>query len=70
MQNQANELLAAKTLTGLIKACFADYKLQPKQVFDELNVKTAKEITEKPSDCYRMIAAAREYKRSNIWLEH
>ena len=48
-----------KTINDLLKACNQDYKLQPKQVYDELNVKSAGEITELPSECYRRIAAAR-----------
>jgi len=47
------------TITGLFQACHTDFKLQPKQVLAELNVRVQSEITELPADCYRRIAASR-----------
>jgi phage recombination protein Bet len=49
-----------KTIAQLMKACFEDFKMQPKDVYAELNVKSANEITELPSECYRKIAAVRD----------
>jgi phage recombination protein Bet len=51
---------SVKTIAQLMKACFEDFKMQPKDVYAELNVKSANEITELPSECYRKIAAVRE----------
>jgi phage recombination protein Bet len=58
-----------KTINDLLTACHQDFtvvgqdgkprKMQPKDVYAELNVKSANEITEKPSECYRRIAAVR-----------
>jgi len=48
-----------KTINDLLKACHEDWNLQPKAVYVELNVKSANEITELPSECYRRIAAVR-----------
>lgn len=48
-----------KTINELLKACHDDFQMQPKDVYAELNVKSANEITELPSDCYRRIQAAR-----------
>ena len=47
------------TVNDLLRACNQDWKLQPKDVYAELNVKSANEITELPSECYRRIAAVR-----------
>jgi phage recombination protein Bet len=49
-----------KTIAQLIKACFEDFKLQPKDVYAKLNVKSANEITDTPAECYRKIATVRE----------
>lgn len=48
-----------KTINELLKACNADYGMQPKEVYAELNVKAASEIKELPSECFRRIQAAR-----------
>ena len=48
-----------KTIAELLKVCYEDFKLQPKQVYAELNVESANEITELPSECYRRIQAVR-----------
>lgn len=48
-----------KTLSGLMKACFDDFGMQPKAVYAELNVKSSMEITESASECYQRIAAVR-----------
>jgi len=49
-----------KTINDLLKACNVDYGMQPKEVYAELNVKSANEITELPSDCFRRIQSVRE----------
>jgi len=49
-----------KTINELLKACHDDFRMQPKDVYTELNVKSASEITELPSECYKRIAAVRE----------
>lgn len=43
--------------SDLLKACHADFGMQPKQVFAELNVAAQSELTEAPADCYRRISA-------------
>lgn len=48
-----------KTIEAMQKACFEDFGLQPRQVLDELGVKTQAEITESPADCYTRVAAVR-----------
>lgn len=48
-----------KTTAAMMKACFEDFKLQPKQVLAELGVLLQSEITECPADCYTRVAAAR-----------
>jgi len=50
---------AIKTINELLKACNEDFKMQPREVYAELNVKSANEITELPSECYQRIAAVR-----------
>ncbi len=49
-----------KTINDLLKACNADYKMQPKEVYAELNVKSASEIKETPAESYKRIAAVRQ----------
>ena len=48
-----------KTITELMKACNADFKLQPHQVFAELGVNIQSEISETPAECYIRIASVR-----------
>jgi len=48
-----------KTVEAMMKACFEDFGLQPKQVLAELGVSKQTEITESPADCYRRVGAAR-----------
>jgi hypothetical protein len=48
-----------RSINDLLRACHEDFKMQPKEVYAELNVSSANEITELPSDCYRKIAAVR-----------
>lgn len=48
-----------RTINDLLKACNADFKMQPKDVYAELNVNSASGIAESASECYRRIAAAR-----------
>jgi len=48
-----------KTINELYKACNQDFGMQPKDVYAELNVKSASEIAESPAECYRKIAAVR-----------
>ena len=48
------------TLTELLKACYEDFGMQPHQVYAELNVCSAFEIVEPPSQCYTNIAATRQ----------
>jgi hypothetical protein len=47
-----------KDVNELLKACHDDFKLQPKQVYAELNVSGPMEITD-PVEAYRKIAAVR-----------
>lgn len=47
-----------KTINDLLKACNLDFKMQPKDVYAELNVKSASEIKDLPSS-FRRIQAAR-----------
>lgn len=48
-----------ETITELMKACNADFKLQPDQVLAELGVNTQSEISETPAKCYIRIASVR-----------
>jgi len=48
-----------KTIEAMLKACFDDFGLQPKQVLAELGVSKQTEITESPAGCYTRIAAVR-----------
>ena len=47
------------TIVELMRACHADFGMQPRQVLAELNVKYQTEITESPSECYAKIVAVR-----------
>lgn len=47
------------TINELLRACHEDFKMQPTDVYKELNVSSANEITELPSECYRRILAVR-----------
>jgi len=47
-----------KDINTLLKACHEDFKLQPKQVYDELNVSGPMEIAD-PVEAYKTIAAVR-----------
>ena len=49
-----------RSINDLLRACHEDFRMQPKEVYAELNVSSANEITELPGDCYRKIAAVRE----------
>jgi len=48
-----------KNANDLLKACNQDFKMQPKQVYSELNISGPKEIAD-PVEAYQTIAAARE----------
>ena len=48
-----------RTINDLLRACNEDYSLQPKEVYAELNVNSANDITKSPSQCYLWIAGAR-----------
>lgn len=50
-----------QTINALTKACHKDFGMQPDEVYAELGVKNASQITDKPTDCYRRIAAVRGY---------
>jgi len=50
---------AIKTINELMKACFEDFKLQPKDVLKELGYSSQVSISELPADCYRRIVAGR-----------
>jgi hypothetical protein len=47
-----------RDVSALLKACHDDFKLQPRQVYAELNVSGPMEITN-PAEAYRTIAAVR-----------
>ncbi|MBA7535100.1 hypothetical protein ES705_27351 [subsurface metagenome] len=47
-----------KNANDLLKACNQDFKMQPKQVYNELNISGPKEIAD-PAEAYQRIAAAR-----------
>ncbi|MGQ9545956.1 MAG: phage recombination protein Bet [Dehalococcoidia bacterium] len=49
-----------KSITDLLRACFEDFGIQPKDVAKELGYTSTQEISEKPADCYREIAAVRQ----------
>lgn len=46
-----------RSLNDLMRACFEDFKMQPKDVLKELGYKTQSDIAETPAECYRRIAA-------------
>jgi len=48
-----------KTIAELYRSVHEDFKLQPKDVLKELGVSSQNDLTEKPADCYRKIAAVR-----------
>jgi len=48
-----------KSISDLLKACYEDFRMQPKTVLNELNVNFQSEITESPTDCYIKIRAIR-----------
>lgn len=48
-----------KTINDLLKACNEDFKMQPKEVYAELNVSSQSEIADTPADCYRVISSVR-----------
>ncbi|MBA7539396.1 hypothetical protein ES705_31675 [subsurface metagenome] len=47
-----------KTVNDLLRACNQDFKMQPKQVYAELNISGPKEIAD-PAEAYQRIAAVR-----------
>ena len=47
-----------KTVNDLLRACNQDFKMQPKQVYAELNVSGSREIAD-PAEAYQRIAAVR-----------
>lgn len=52
------DLATLKNANDLLKACNADFHLQPKQVYAELNVSGSREIAD-PAEAYQKIAAVR-----------
>ena len=48
------------TITDMYKACFTDFKLQPKEVMAELNINSWAELTLTPQEAYNQIAATRQ----------
>ena len=48
-----------RTINELMKACFEDFKMQPREVLKELGYSSQVDITELPGECYRRIAAVR-----------
>ena len=48
-----------KSITELLRACHDDWEMQPPEVYKELNVTAASQITETPPACYVRISAAR-----------
>ncbi len=48
-----------KTINDLLKACNQDYRMQPKDVYAELNVNSGSDIIETPAACYQRIVAVR-----------
>ena len=55
-----------KTIAELLKVCHEDFKMQPRAVYAELNAKSANEIIDLPSECYRIIQAAKQIKSVHI----
>jgi len=47
------------TISDLTRACFKDFQMQPGDVVQELGYSSTRDITERPSECYRRIAATR-----------
>lgn len=47
-----------KTINDMLKACNADFGLQPKQVIKELGYSSQSDISEPPGDCYLKIVDA------------
>lgn len=58
LANPKRDPNSIKDVNSLLKACHDDFKLQPKQVYAELNVSGPMEITD-PAGAYRRIAAVR-----------
>lgn len=50
---------SVKTISELLRACHEDFKIQPNDVCRELGYSSTQDISEKPSECFRKIAAAR-----------
>jgi len=48
-----------KSINELLRVCYDDWDMQPAEVYKELNVTSASQITETPPACYIRIAAAR-----------
>jgi len=48
-----------KTINDLMKACFQDFKLQPKEVVKELGLSSQSDISDTPANCYKQIATIR-----------
>ncbi len=51
-----------KSITDLMRACHADFGLQPAGVLKELNVTTQSAITDTPASCYLKVSAVYEQK--------
>jgi len=49
-----------QTINDLMKACFQDFQMQPKEVLKELGYSSQTNLNEKPSICYQKIAAIKE----------
>ena len=62
---QKREIDSIRSINDLLHACHEDFKMQPKDIYTELNVKSANEIAELPSECYKRIAAVR-YKMADV----
>ncbi|MFC1910275.1 phage recombination protein Bet [Chloroflexota bacterium] len=58
-EKEKRDPLTVTTLNELLKACNEDFEMQPKEVYAELNVKSANDIADTPAACYRRIAAVR-----------
>ena len=48
-----------KTITDMYKACFTDFKIQPKEVMAELNITAWSQLTLTPAEAYQQISATR-----------
>ncbi len=48
-----------RSMPDLYRACYEDFKLQPKEVVKQLGYSSPADVREKPADCYRQIAAVR-----------